>query len=565
MIEFTHLTTQCSQRTGKGNAIRTTLTTSSDEQKRVTRSAGIVSIAVMGSRILGLVREKVIAYYFAADIAGDAFYGAFRIPNLMRDLFGEGALSKAFVTTFTATRIEEGEAAAWRLANRVFNAAALVVTLITLLGILGAPLVVDLMFIGEGFQDFDIDPAEHFGFSTKRDLTVYLARVMFPFLTLVSLAAVAMGLLNSSGKFAVPACASSFFNVGSLIVGVWGYYVAPKFNLHPTTGMAAGVLVGGVLQFLIQLPSLWRIGFRYRPLLSFRDRRVRQVMRLMGPAVVGVAAVQVNVLVNSIFASKVEGWVTWLSRAFRLMHLPIGVIGVAISTAALPSLARLVTQGQMEGYRRSISHALRTMLLLTLPASIGLMALTTPICRLLFEGGKADAADTSQTAAALFFYAFGLCGYSAVKIVTDGFYAFNDTRTPVKVSLFTVFLNLALNYVFIYRLGFDHRSLALSTSCTITLNFLVLLVLLRGKVGRLGLDGIWLWLFKLTVISSGMGVVCWWVNAELEGWLGTANLLARLAGVFAPMAVGTVVLVVGCKALRVRELEGLLQAILRRR
>jgi putative peptidoglycan lipid II flippase len=549
----------------KSPSIPTVPTTASEEQKRVTRSAGIVSLAVMGSRILGLVREKAIAYYFAADVAGDAFYAAFRIPNLMRDLFGEGALSKAFVTTFTATGLEEGEEAAWRLANRVFNATALVLTLITLLGVLAAPLIVDFMFVGEGFQDVVIDPTEHFGFTTKRDLTVYLTRVMFPFFILASLAAVAMGLLNSKGRFGVPACASSFFNIGSLVVGVWGYYVAPRFNLHPTTGMAVGVLVGGALQFLIQAPSMRRVGFRYRPLLSFRDKRVRQVMRLMGPAAFGVAAVQVNVFVNSIFASKAFGWLTWISRAFRLMHLPIGVFGVAISTAALPSLARLATQGQMEGYRRSFSHALRMTLLLTLPASIGLMALAEPICRLIFEGGKAGLLDTQQTAGALFFYAFGLCGYSAVKIATDGFYAFNDTRTPVKVSLCTVALNIALNYFFIYQLGFDHRSLALSTSCTITLNFLALLFLLRRKIGRLGLEGVWLLLLKLLVASSIMGLVCWGMNVQIERRLGIASLFARLIGVLGPMGVGAVVLVGGCKLLKVKELDGVLRAIVRRR
>ena len=327
------------------NEIDTAAATTSEDQQRITRSAGIVSIAVMASRLLGLVREKVIAYYFAAGVGGDAFYAAFRIPNLMRDLFGEGALSKAFVTTFTATELEDGEEAAWRLASRVFNASFLLLTLITVIGIFAAPAIVDLIFPGKGFQEVSLDPSEHFGFESKRDLTVYLTQIMFPYLILVSLAAVTMGLLNSKGKFGLPASASSFFNVGSLIVGVYGYYVAPDLGLHRTTGMAVGVLVGGALQFLIQVPSMRRVGFRYQLLLSFRDERVRQVMRLIGPAILGVAALQVNVLVNSIFASEGVGWLTWINRAFRLMHLPIGVFGVAISTVALPNLAKLVAAG----------------------------------------------------------------------------------------------------------------------------------------------------------------------------------------------------------------------------
>ena len=542
----------------------TATATTSEDQQRITRSAGIVSIAVMASRLLGLVREKVIAYYFAAGVGGDAFYAAFRIPNLMRDLFGEGALSKAFVTTFTATELEDGEEAAWRLASRVFNASFLLLTLITVVGIFAAPAIVDLIFTGKGFQEVSLDPSEHFGFESKRDLTVYLTQIMFPYLILVSLAAVTMGLLNSKGKFGLPASASSFFNVGSLIVGVYGYYVAPDLGLHRTTGMAVGVLVGGALQFLIQVPSMRRVGFRYQPLLSFRDERVRQVMRLIGPAILGVAALQVNVLVNSIFASEGVGWLTWINRAFRLMHLPIGVFGVAISTVALPNLAKLVAAGDMEAYRRSFSYALRLMFLLTVPASIGLMVLAEPICRLIFEGGQANPLDTQQTAGALFYYAFGLCGFSAVKIATDGFYTFNDTRTPAVVSLCTVGLNILLNYLFIYRFGFDHRSLALSTSCTITLNFLALLFLLRGKAGGLGLSGIWSLLVKLAFASAVMGGVCWWGYTQIEGWLGVESLIARLIGVFVPIGLGMAVLVGGAKLMRVRELDQLLRAIARR-
>ena len=546
------------------NGIDTTTTATSDDQQQVTRSAGIVSIAVMASRLLGLVREKVIAYYFAAGVGGDAFYAAFRIPNLMRDLFGEGALSKAFVTTFTATELEDGEEAAWRLASRIFNATFLLLTVITVIGIFAAPAIVDLIFTGKGFQEVPLDPSEHFGFDSKRDLTVCLTQIMFPYLILVSLAAVTMGLLNSKGRFGLPASASSFFNVGSLVVGVWGYYVAPSFDLHRTTGMAVGVLVGGALQFLIQVPSMRRVGFHYQLLLSFRDERVRQVMRLIGPAILGVAALQINVLVNAIFASEGGGWLTWINRAFRLMHLPIGVFGVAISTVALPNLAKLVAEGDMEAYRRSFSYALRLMFLLTVPASVGLMILAEPICRLIFEGGQANPLDTQQTAVALFYYAFGLCGFSAVKIATDGFYTFNDTRTPAVVSLCTVGLNILLNYLFIYRFGFDHRSLALSTSCTITLNFLALLFLLQGRAGGLGLSGIWLLLIKLAVTSAVMGGVCWWGYTQIEDWLGVESIIARLIGVFVPIGLGIAVLVGGAKLMRIRELDQLLGAIARR-
>lgn len=534
-----------------------------DNPTTITRSAGIVGFAVMVSRLLGLMREQAIAYFFTAGVSADAFYAAFRIPNLVRDLFGEGVLSKAFVRTFTATELEEGEEAAQRLASHILNLTALVLTILCLIGILAAPLIVNLMTGGEGFNN-PLDSGERFGLTDKRSLTVYLTRIMFPFLILVSFAAIAMGLLNSKGKFGVPACASSFFNLGSLIVGVWGYYVSQELDLHPTTGLAVGVLVGGVLQFLIQVPSMWRVGFRYRPSISFRDPRVLQVVRLIIPAVVGAAALQINLFVNLRFASQGEGWITYLTRAFRLMHLPIGVFGVAISTAALPNFSKLVVQGRLEDYRQSFSYSLRLIILSTLPAAVGLMVLSEPICRLIFEWGKAARIDTLQTAWALFFYAFGLCSFSAVKIATDGFYAFNNTRTPVIVSAFTVLANIVLNYILIFRVGLDHRAIACSTSCTTTLNFLVLLILLNRKVEGLKLRKVGILLAKVLVSSIIMGTICRKMHSWTGNWVDVESVIGRLAGVLVPIIVGVVTFSSLCKLLRVEELDDLLNALLRR-
>ena len=317
----------------------------SENSTKIAKSAGVVGFAVMVSRLLGLMREQAIAYFFTAGVSADAFYAAFRIPNLVRDLFGEGVLSKAFVRTFTATELDEDEEAAHRLTSQVLNLTAFVLTILCLVGMLGAPLIVSLMTGGEGF-DSRLNSGGEFGLTDKRSLTVYLTRIMFPFLMLVSLAAIAMGFLNSKGKFGVPACASSFFNLGSLIVGVWGYYVSQDAGLHPTTGLAVGVVVGGALQFLVQVPSMRRLGFRYRPSVGFRDPRVLQVVRLIIPAIVGAAALQINLFVNLRFASQGEGWITYLSRAFRLMHLPIGVFGVAISTAAFAESVQIGRAGK---------------------------------------------------------------------------------------------------------------------------------------------------------------------------------------------------------------------------
>ena len=540
--------------------------TKSAEQNNqgVTRAAGIVSVAVMGSRILGLAREAAIAYYFRSNLSGDAFYLAFRIPNFLRDLFGEGILSKAFITTFLATEAEDGEQAAWNLANRIFNLTFLILMGITVLGIVFAPAIIDVL----ARQDFDemLDTVDHYGFDTKVELTIYLTQLMFPYLLFVSLAAIAMGLLNSKGKFGIPACASSFFNVSSLVVGISGYYLCPLAGMHPVTGMAIGVFMGGIAQFVIQVPSMYGVGFRYRPLLSLRDPRVLQVIHLVGPAVLGVAAVQVNQFTNTFFITSGSAWLTWISRAYRVVHLPIGIFGVAISTVALPQLAKFATTGKTENFRDALSYAIRLMLTLTIPAAVGLMVLSTPICRFLYERGETGALDTIGTAGVLFVYAFGLCGFSTLKIVTDGFYAYKDIRAPVIVSICAVILNICLNYLFVYReLFLDPRAVVFSTVLTVTLNCSVLLLLLRRKVGQLGMRQVGQLTLKILVASAVMGVVCWLTNGFIEGdWLGTEGIVQRVTGVFAPIGLSLITLAGMYKLLKVSEFEDILNVFKRR-
>ena len=532
--------------------------------QNVTRAAGIVSVAVMGSRILGLVREAAIAYYFRSKLSGDAFYLAFRIPNFLRDLFGEGILSKAFITTFLATEVEDGEEAAWNLANRVFNLTFLILIGITVLGIAFAPAIIDVL----ARDDFDqrLETTEHHGFDTKVELTIYLTQLMFPYLLFVSLAAIAMGLLNSKGRFGIPACASSFFNMSSLVVGVSGYYLCPLAGIHPVTGMAIGVFIGGIAQFAIQVPSMYRVGFRYRPLLSLRDPRVLQVIHLVGPAVLGVAAVQVNQFTNTFFITSESSWLTWITRAYRVVHLPIGIFGVAISTVALPQLAKFATIEETENFRNAFSYALRLMLTLTIPAAVGLMVLSTPICRFLYERGETVTLDTVGTAGVLFVYAFGLCGFSALKIVTDGFYAYQDIRAPVIVSICAVVLNICLNYLFIYReLFLDPRAVVFSTVLTVTLNCGVLLLLLRRKIERLGLRLIVPLTLKILIASAVMGLICWLANGFIEqDWLGTEGIVPRVVGVFVPIGLGLIVLAGMYKLLKVSEFDDILNMFKRR-
>jgi len=289
------------------------------------RSARTVSLAVLGSRVLGLVREQVLAALFGAGREFDAFVTAFRIPNLLRDLFAEGALSAAFVTTFTKKLTTDGDTGAWRIANLVLNALLVILSGITIIGILAAPVIVKL--IAPGFADVP----------GKLELTVMLTRIMFPFLLLIALAALAMGMLNAKQRFGIPASASMMFNIGSILGGVGlAFWLDPHLGPRAMIGMSIGTLIGGAAQLLIQIPSLFAVGYRYQPILDWRDPDFRRVLTLLGPAVLGVAAVQINVFVDNWFASFFgNGAVAWLNCAFRLMQFPIGLFGVAIAVVTV--------------------------------------------------------------------------------------------------------------------------------------------------------------------------------------------------------------------------------------
>jgi len=540
-------------------------------QRSVARSAGLVGLAVMGSRILGLVREQVFATFFGAGFAMDAFIIAFRVPNLLRDLFAEGALSAAFVTTFSQTITRQGERAAWRLANLVNNGLIVVLTGVVLLGIVFAPEVVDLL----------VDPvASHADAATAAmtyDLAVRMTRIMFPFLLMVSLAAVAMGVLNTKDRYGVPASASTMFNVGAILGGVscaWLMapgYVAAVFSggrleaagaAEAITGMAIGTLFGGVLQWLIQVPSLRSVGYRWQPILSFRDEGVRQVMRLMAPAIIGIAALQINVFVNTKFASGLgEGPVSWLSYAFRLIYLPIGIFGVAISTATLPVASRAAALNDLSEFRRTIAASLRLTFLLTIPSAVGLIVLSRPIIALIFERGRFDAEDTRQTAIALCFNAVGLTAYSAVRVLAPSFYALKETRIPMLVSLVSILTNYVVATVTVEYLRIGHRGLALSISAVAIVNFLLLLFFMRAKLG--GIEG-WRMLSTLSRVllaSIVMGGVCWQTSRQLDEWFGMTNFVGRLINVGGAITIGLLVFAASARLLRLEELTRLTGAV----
>jgi putative peptidoglycan lipid II flippase len=521
-------------------------------EKLNTKAAGIIGIAVMCSRLLGLAREQIFAALFGGGGAMDAFTAAFRIPNLLRDLFAEGALSTAFVTTFSKTVARGGDDAAWHLANKVATLTAVVLGVLCAAGmIFSAQLVAAL---APGF-----DPQ-------KAALTAQLTRIMFPFILLVSLAALVMGMLNSKSVFGMPAMASSFFNIGSIVGGVTlGYWIDPHFGARALIGLGLATVFGGALQLAVQLPSLARLGYRFRPDFRWRDAGVKAILLLMGPSVIAASTTQFNVLVNSMFASTLgDGPIFWLSIAFRLMQLPLGLFGVALGTVTLPLLSRLVVAGQMNGFRAELARAMRLALLLTVPSTVGLIMLAEPIISVLYQHGKFNAYQAAQAAGALRFYAIGLAGYAALKVLVNAFYALDKRKTPMLVSFGAVGVNLLLNWIFTFRLGWGHRGLAFSTGCVATFNFLLLYAIMRWHLKSLESRRLLMMLAKVALAAAALGAVC----AASSHWLladwATQPFLSNLGALLGTVVVGALVFA-GCGvALHIEELKEL-QAALKRR
>src|SRR5450759_1925467 len=458
---------------------------------RLARSAGLIGAATMTSRVLAVARETVFAALFGAGNAMDAYNVAFRIPNLLRDLFAEGAISAAFIPTFTRYLTTRGRDAAWRLGNLVVNALALVTLACVVAGWFLAPA------IARAFPpDYALVPG-------KLELTTLLTRIMLPFLTMVAVGVAMMGMLNALRRFFIPALSPAMFNIAALVSAFTLVPLMPRLGWPPIAGIAFGTLLGGIGQILLQWPLLRREGWRYQPVFDARDEGLREVMLLMAPATVGLAAVQVNVFVNTLLAtSQGTGAVSWLNYAFRLMYLPIGLFGVSIGTAVLPAVSRHAAIDDVDGVRATVSRGIAMMLMFNIPATFGLLALAAPIVRLLFERGHFLPSDTMQTAAALRFYALGLVGYSTVRIASPTFYALHRSRVPVVVSVCTIAANVILSVALVRVMGF--RGLALGTSIAALANGLLLAWLLRKALH--GIDGGRLAIVLLKTVAAGLAM-----------------------------------------------------------
>lgn len=555
------------------------------KQASVARSAGIVSIAVMFSRLLGLVRETIFARYFGAGFLYDAFIVGFRIPNLLRDLFAEGALSSAFVKVFTDYQIKNSEKEAWRLASLIFNGLAVVLSVVCIVGIFLSPVFVKLItynYLG--------DP-NHYYPPEKAALATVLMQIMFPFILLVALAALAMGVLNTKGRFGVPASASTAFNITSMIFGLGVAYwlaggawersidkiaVPSDAAQWAIIGMSIGTLLGGAAQLLIQIPSLFKVGFRFSFNLSFRDEGVRRVMRLMGPAIIGTGAIQVKVLVDTVVASGIDGGASWLNYAFRLMQFPIGVFGVAIGTAAIPTLSRLASEDNIVKFRSTMTDALKLVLLLAIPSACGLIVLGDPIISLIYQRGEFDAFDTNMTSWALTAYSIGLAAYAAIKVVSPAFYALDDAKTPMYISLASILVHVPTSFGMMQLLshvgvtperpnGFGHAGVALATSMVATVNLLALMWYMRRKIDRVDGRDIVTAVLKISVASAAMSAVAYGSYYLLAGYfIGDKHFWIRFAEAFVPMTLAGITFLVAAKLLRVAELEKMVGMVRRK-
>ncbi|MFD2255964.1 murein biosynthesis integral membrane protein MurJ [Luteolibacter algae] len=520
-----------------------------------------VSAAVMLSRVLGLARETMFAGLFGGSRWMDCFYLAFRVPNLLRDLFAEGALSQAFVTTFSKKVESDGPEKAWVLANRMMTLAAIFMSLVTLVGIFVAPWIVQLLTSfsksGETARDYNV---------AEISLMVEMVRVMYPFIALVSLSALVMGMLNARNIFGMPALASCFFNIGSMAGGAaLGYWMDPSWGPRSLVGFSWGVVIGGIAQLVCQFPALRAVGYRFVADFKWNDDGVRQILKLMGPAVIAASVTQVNVVVNSMFAYGVgEGAVSWLSYAFRLMQLPIGVFGVAVATVTLPALSRAAINGVSRDFGPTLAKGLKLVMFLVFPATVGLVMLAGPIISLLYERGKFDATDRIATAGALQAYGYGLLFYAGLKVLQPAFYAIEKRWFPMIASFMALAVNIVCNYLFVFVFKWGHESLALTTSIVACMNFIFLYVAMIRYAGDIGTRGLLSAFLKIGVATAVMAGICHAANRYVFNDLTGMALLMKAVWLAAVMAAAGGIYFAIALILKVEEVTDMLLIVKRK-
>ncbi len=462
------------------------------ENDRVAKAAGVVGSATFLSRIFGYIRDMALAWFFGAGLYSDAFFVAFRIPNLLRRLFAEGSLSIAFIPVFTEYLTNRGKDDAFEMARSAIRLLSVLLVTTAIIGILLSPIIIRV--IAPGFAESP----------EKLSLTIFLTRIMFPYILFIGMVALSMGILNVLGHFAAPALAPVFLNI-SIICSV--FLISP-YMADPVTGLAIGVLIGGVLQLMLQVPFLIKKGFYFWQKAKIYHPGLKKIGLLMLPTIFGAAVYQINILVGTLLASLLpEGSVSYLYYADRLVQFPLGIFGIAAATAILPSLSRQAAENDLPAVRNTFSFTIKLVFFITIPSMVGLIVLREPIVALLFKRGAFDAETTRLTAYALLYYSIGLWAFSAVRIVVPTFYALQDTKTPVRMAVISVCANIILGIILMGPLS--HGGLALATSLASMLNLGLLVRALRFKLGVLGWRNIMESVCKTMICSGVMGAAVW--------------------------------------------------------
>lgn len=475
-----------------------------DEKGHIARAAGLMSIATFISRILGYVKDMILAVFFGATGLSDTFFVAFRIPNLLRELFAEGSMSSAFIPVLTEHQTKQGGEEAKRLVRITFTFILIFVGLICIVGVIFAPAIVAA--IAPGFLNMP----------EKFSLTVLLTRTMFPFLLFISLAALVMGALNTKRVFFIPALAPAMLNIAIIATVL---LLAPTMK-QPIVAVAIGVAFGGFIQFVFQLPSFLKNEYSLKPEYNFRHPGLKKMSVLVLPATMGMAVAQINIFISTILASYLpEGSITYLYYSMRLVQFPVGIFGVAMGMAVLPTLSEHAVKGEFEKLREDFSFALRLLFFITIPAMAGLIALREPIVNILFQRGKFDYAATIGTAQALLFYSFGIWAVVGVRVVTASFYSMQDTKTPVKIAVVALITNIILSLILMKPL--KHSGLALANAFASSINFVFLFYFLRKRLKRVGARRITKSFLKISIASAVMGIAGWFLfHGELWRYSG---------------------------------------------
>lgn len=486
------------------------------------KSLAAVSSMTMISRVLGFIRDAIIARYFGAGMATDAFFVAFKLPNLLRRIFAEGAFSQAFVPILAEYKSQQGEEATRTFIAYIAGLLTLVLAMVTAIGVIAAPIII--LITAPGFTE----PVEKF------ELAALMLRITFPYIFLISLASLAGAILNTWNRFSVPAFVPTFLNLS--MIG-FTLFASPYFN-PPILSLAVAVIVGGILQLLYQLPYLKKIGMLVLPRLNLKDSGVWRVLKQMGPAILGVSVGQISLIINTIFASfLVTGSVSWMYYADRLMEFPSGVLGVALGTILLPSLSRSFSKGDIKQYSELLDWGLRLCFLLALPSAVALGILSKPLISTLFEYGQFTALDSDMTQQALVAYSVGLLGLMLIKVLAPGFYSRQDIKTPVKIAIMTLLLTQVMNLAFIIPLR--HAGLALSISIAACFNAGLLFWQLRKKQLFKPQAGWFTFIAKIIIAVMMMSIVLWLGSELLPNW-STGSMLSRMSRLLLVVVAGII-------------------------